>query len=436
MALLLRTLGVSALATVLPGRDGWYYWLGEDGHSLDRHLRGVRAMPQAEIDATVRELARRRAWLAERGIAYVVAVVPEKFTIYPEHLPAWVTASPAPTPLDRLRDALARDGSVNFVDLRPALRAAKANARVYYKTDSHWNYNGAVVGYDALMRAVQAALPAGALPAIVPAPRPAYVPGVDYFSGDLGQMLGLPGRVREDDVAPLGKVLADAANRCARRIDKGEFPGFEFFACDRPGLPRAVVLRDSMAIPLIPLLSENFSRVVYASTRKLDRALIEREKPDIVIEELVERSLHAPGALPMAHRTLRTVDGSSRVRATLLERTAATRRLAAHALAQLRLEAEFLDLARQRVAAPAQPRGRFHPVPAGMGERAADQRLLELVLETVADVALAAGQRLPELAVERMLPVEIARLARDRRRLAHLRRQVGHLDALARAPSR
>jgi hypothetical protein len=35
------------------------------------------------------------------------------------------------------------------------------------------------------------------------------------------------------------------------------------------------------------------------SARALDRDLIEREKPDIVIEELVERSLHAPGALPM-----------------------------------------------------------------------------------------------------------------------------------------
>jgi hypothetical protein len=69
--------------------------------------------------------------------------------------------------------------------------------------------------------------------------------------------------------------------------------------CDKPGLPKLVMLRDSMAIALIPLLSENFSRSVYASTRELDRALIEREKPDIVIEELVERSLHAPGAFPM-----------------------------------------------------------------------------------------------------------------------------------------
>jgi hypothetical protein len=297
---LLSVFGVSSLSTVMPGNDGWFYWLGEDGHSLDRHYRGTMPFAQSEVDNTVSEFVRRRDWLAASGIAYVVIAVPEKFTIYPEHLPAWIAKSPLPSPYDRVRAAVERDGRVTFVDLREPLLAAKARERVYFQTDSHWNYNGAAIAYVELMRAVQKALPPGKLPIIAPAPRPVYLPGIDFYSGDLVRMLGLPARVvREDDVAPLGKVLGDAANRCARRIDKDEYPGFEFFVCDRSGLPRAVVLRDSMAIPLIPLLSENFSRVVYASTRELDRALIEREKPDIVIEELVERSLHAPGALPM-----------------------------------------------------------------------------------------------------------------------------------------
>lgn len=295
---LLALFGVSSLANVLAAGNGWFYWLGEDGKSLARHYRGTLAFPQADIAGTVAELERRRAWLASLGIAYVVMVVPEKFTIYPEHLPAWIAKGAGPTPHDRLATALAAHPELAFVDLRGPLTAAKSRELVYYKTDSHWNYNGAVVGYEALMAAVRKALPDKAGP-VVPAPRPAFTPGKDYYRGDLINMLGRPPRVREDDVAPLGKVLADAAGRCARRTDKGEFPGFEFYMCDKPGLPRALVLRDSMAIPLIPILSENFSRAVYVSSRKLDRALVLREKPDIVIEELVERSMHAPGALPM-----------------------------------------------------------------------------------------------------------------------------------------
>ncbi len=295
---LLALFGVSSLANVLAAGNGWFYWLGEDGKSLARHYRETLPFPQAEIDGSVAEFVRRRDWLASHGIAYVVAIVPEKFTIYPEHLPAWMTKGPGPTPYDRLAQAMAKHPEVAFVDLRPALRAAKARELVYYKTDSHWNYNGAVVGYEALMAAVRQALP-GRIDVVAPAPRPPFTPGVDRYRGDLLHMLGRPPGVYEDDVAPLGKVLAAQATRCARRVDEGGQPDFEYYACTKPGLPRAVILRDSMAIPLIPLLSENFSRVVYVSTRQLDKALVEREKPDIVIEELVERSMHAPGALPM-----------------------------------------------------------------------------------------------------------------------------------------
>ena len=296
---LIEAFGVSALTTVMPGRGGWYYWLGEDGLALDRHYRGVVDFPDTYVDATVTELVRRHDWLAARGIAYVVAVVPEKFTIYPENMPAWVTQSERPSPYDRVAAAMRADNSVAFIDLRSALRVAKAHDRVYYKTDSHWNYNGARVGYDAIMREVLRALPPNRLPGIVPAQRPDYVPGVDYYSGDLSNMLGMPGRIREDDVAPLGKILGDTASRCARRVDAPSVPDIETYVCDRPGLPRAVVYRDSMAIPLIPMLAENFSRVIFVTGRALDPVLIEQEKPDIVIEEMVERALHGPGAMPM-----------------------------------------------------------------------------------------------------------------------------------------
>ena len=291
--------GASPVFNVMRGHDGWLYFLGEDGLSLDIAYRGVAQFPVGSLAATVTEFKRRHDWLAVRGIGYVVMVVPDKFTIYPEALPAWVQRSAAPSPFDIVAQSLAADGRVQFIDLRAPLLAAKARAQVYYKTDSHWNYNGALVAYAALVPQIAQALPKGTNFVAAPAFRPRFDLGQDFYSGDLAYMLGLPRFFREDDVAPLRKVLAEAPRRCAQRVDGDRVAGVEIYECAQGGLARAVVLRDSMAIPLIPLLSENFSRVVYVSDRKLDRALIERERPDIVIEELVERSLHAPGALPM-----------------------------------------------------------------------------------------------------------------------------------------
>ncbi len=290
---------VSPAANVLLGRDDWLYFLGEDGRSLDRHYRGMLPISDAEIAAVVTEFRRRQKFLAALGIAYVVTIVPEKYTIYPEHLPSWIVRTDRPTPLERLTTAISADGNVRFVDLRAPLLTAKLSRRVYYMTDSHWNMQGAAVAYRAIMQEIESVLPSGRLLMIASPALPPYIAGVDMYSGDLARFVGLPPRYREADLAPLSKVLANPSARCGKRIDAGTDEGFEIYACDRPSLPRAVMYRDSMAIPLIPLLSENFRRIVYVSARRLDPALILREKPDVVIEEMVERSLHAPAALPM-----------------------------------------------------------------------------------------------------------------------------------------
>jgi hypothetical protein len=295
--------GVSPVPKVLIGRDGWLFFLGEDGKSLDRDYRGVVPYPANEPMKVAAELKRRSDYLAARGIAYVVMIVPDKHTIYPEYLPSWVTRVAGETRLDRLYSALRAYPDVNVLDIRPALVAAKARERVYFKTDSHWNYLGATVGYQALIEAVKTLVPS--VPA-VPAELPPYVPGVDFYSGDLTRMLGLPESLQEDDIAPLSKVLGDKSRRCAKVTDTPfpvgtPMPAAEthVYLCDRPQLPVALVYRDSMADLFIPQLSENFRRAVYVADRRLDQKLVEREKPDVVIEQFTERSVHAPAALPM-----------------------------------------------------------------------------------------------------------------------------------------
>jgi alginate O-acetyltransferase complex protein AlgJ len=295
--------GVSPVPLAMIGRDGWLYFLGEDGKAVDRDYRGIVPYPPDQLAKSAAEIKRRHDFLAALGIPYVVMIVPDKATIYPEHLPRWVSRAAPQSRLDAFYAAMKAYPDVTVLDLRPALTAGKARERNYYKTDSHWNFLGATIGYEALAAVLKAKVPG--FPA-VPAMRPIFDPGIDVYSGDLANMIGLPRLFREDDLASLGRVLVDAPKRCAQPVAEPFPPGTPLpkteilvYACDRAGLPSAVVFRDSMTIPLVPLISENFRRVVYVSGRRLDRALVEREKPDVVIEVIVERGIDGPASAPM-----------------------------------------------------------------------------------------------------------------------------------------
>ncbi|MEO8738175.1 MAG: hypothetical protein ABI537_00575 [Casimicrobiaceae bacterium] len=290
--------GVSPVPKVLIGKEGWLYFLGEDAKAFDRWYRGSEAIDGAAIAALRSELLQRQAFLASRGIPLLVVVVPEKYSVYPEYLPDWAMPRAARTPLDRIVTALAADTQLHFVDLRAPLRAAKGSERLYYQTDSHWNYLGATVAYGAFMPEVAKLLPGLTIAAVT---RPPYAAGVDYYSGDLAQMLGLPRQFREDDIAPLGKILATPDSRCARLEPTASSAGVESYVYRCPNAPHytALIYRDSMGIPLLPMLAENFSRSTFVTSPQLDAELVDRLHPDLVIEELVERTLTGVAAYPM-----------------------------------------------------------------------------------------------------------------------------------------
>jgi hypothetical protein len=58
-----------------------------------------------------------------------------------------------------------------------------------------------------------------------------------------------------------------------------------------------VVFHDSFGEALIPFIAEGFQRTVFAPEDVLDCQLVEREKPDVVIHEMVERKLGLPAPL-------------------------------------------------------------------------------------------------------------------------------------------
>jgi hypothetical protein len=59
-------------------------------------------------------------------------------------------------------------------------------------------------------------------------------------------------------------------------------------------IPRAVVIHDSFGEALIPFLAEHFGRATFAWRDRFEPDLILREKPNVVIQILVERKLQYP----------------------------------------------------------------------------------------------------------------------------------------------
>lgn len=285
--LTLNALGDTGSPKVVRNRDGWLEYLA-DGN-LTSFLNQQR-FTMWELRAIGRELEARRAWLEKRGIRYIFVVAPDKSTIYPGDMPFFYHRMPGYSRQDQLIMYLQSHTHVQTIDLRPALKAAASKQPVYFKTDTHWNAVGAWVASNVISATLKQWFPQ------VPPPRSTTFRG-EAYSGGLSRMLGLQSWLRESspavDVAtspPLWQVTNNLP------ISKEHWPGatpqISVTEIKNAQLPSAVLLHDSfMSLDFQPFLPDNFRRCVEVWTYDFPAKIISEEKPDVVIQEVVERSL-------------------------------------------------------------------------------------------------------------------------------------------------
>ena len=287
--LLARSLAASPSPLVVMGRDGWLYYAGE--HIIEDY-RCLKPFTDAELRQWAEVLVRRQAWLERRGIRYLFFVAPNEHTIYPEYLPSYLTRVRETSRLDQLLAYLKAHTRLPIIDLRPALRAAKMKERIYQKTDTHWNERGAFAAYQEILKPIHEWLPT-----VQAKQRDRFENTVTRGpGGDLAEMIGMTEVYQEEvlDLKPLD----------ARRASFIDWPTERFTELHaRPRvvressipdstLPRLVVFHDSFGTALQPFLAEHFSRAVYVlSAMSFEDSIIDREKPDLIIQEITERYL-------------------------------------------------------------------------------------------------------------------------------------------------
>jgi hypothetical protein len=286
-------LGISSSPKVIIGRAGWLFY-NDVPVDCDR---AIRPLTPGQLAAWQHLLEARRDWLAERGIRFLFVIAPDKQTIYPEYLPRQLFSRHVEgIRQHQLMEHLRRHSDVPVVDLRGPLREAKERERVYHKTDSHWNDRGAFVASQNIIAALSPWFDG-----MQPSAHTAFQEETRTGFGDCAFLLNILDWRQEEELHLTPRVAP--RTRVTEPSTPGPLQPAEFRVVmeqDNLRLPQALVFRDSFGDALIPFLAEHFRRTVYIwqDYPTFDRELVEKEHPDVVLQEMVERKLAYPDLVP------------------------------------------------------------------------------------------------------------------------------------------
>lgn len=273
------------------GKDGWIFYTGE---MSIQDYQNTEPMRKKKLIFLQQELSLLSADLEKKGITLLVVIPPNKSTVYSRYMPEEIPVIGETPRLDQFIEFMNLYGGVSIVDLRQTLRSASLSQDVYFKTDTHWNDMGAYYGYVEIMHA---------LSSDYPVLKPRSLSDFEYKKAgdsirDIPLLMGLLDYKEtgwalipkfEVELKETSVVLPDGTRRIrtVTNIDKQ--------------LPELLVFGDSFYGRLAHFVEPHFSRVVTVPFTGAEGIWsldwIQRENPDIVIIEVVERYIDV--TLPM-----------------------------------------------------------------------------------------------------------------------------------------
>ncbi len=284
---------------LLIGRERWMFFTGEG--NLDNHL-GLEPFSAQELAQWKQYFERRHFLLQASGSRYLLVIAPDKEAIYPEMLPDAVRRSLGTSRLTQLLTYLQQTNSpLAVLPLHNALRAAKSQGLVYFPQDTHWNGRGLFLANQEIARYAQAHW----FPELqVPTLAPDYAIEEHAWEGGEWNMVGLPrenGKYRSEFLIPKRPPRAQArpGTLPANWPDIPQPWLRPLWYAQPQGSRRLLVLHDSFMRTGCPdrdrmPVAEVFAHSLFIGDQPdlvhLD-TLVNRERPDLVVQEIVERHL-------------------------------------------------------------------------------------------------------------------------------------------------
>jgi len=287
--------GSQASTKLLKGVDDWYF--NTDNRLLE-DFTGRNLLSESDLNRWILSYRNKKTWLADRGIRYLFIVPPNKQTIYGDFVGTPLTDHRGPSRFDQIKDALSASDRATLVDPAAALLQNPDSVPLFFKSDTHWTPHGAYLAYQVIAERIES-----------------LFPGIEFrddfrFTGPITRSCDSTRR----NCGDLTNMLLDFDSfeesfrdvkpfvKCARKAALDFLPHDatsankeRYFSTSCPSAQlKAVVFFDSFFVAIEPYFSENFKHAIYLLKEYDQRdveMLLETFKPDIVIEERVERHL-------------------------------------------------------------------------------------------------------------------------------------------------
>ena len=295
------------LSKGLIGQNEWIFLGNDYSHVIDKHWQENYPLDSYEFQSVINEINLLKNTAEASGGRFVLFLAPDKHNIYCEELPQWLgpTCQNSEIYTRKLINKIQEQLSVDIVYPVSELKSQASSRQLFYKSDTHWNSLGARIAFVSLLKDLER------LELIEPFHE---IPLMELSRiknnsiGDLGHILGLPADYKivedYDYVFPNPDQLVvkwqeknQKEEKKSFTVSSGSAPS-KFYARMKNEAAvyekKVLVLCDSFNHALSPFFNLYFSEVLYVSRRSPMEEKVEmirKFKPEIVINEVVERDL-------------------------------------------------------------------------------------------------------------------------------------------------
>ena len=266
---------------VVIGDDGWLF-LGEYFGDIIKESKGIKTLSEEERKVMLDNVVRSKKFLRDMGVDYFLAIAPNKHTVYSEYLPI---DKAGPTILETFTKDIGNQ--VNFVDLKKDYDMSGPDI-LFDKTNTHFNGIGAYEASNTLIKEMQKIYPD--IPSLSKEDysRAVFNPNTD----ELTRMLRIENKLEKITFMPSSGKRAKPAPKQLPVPDRFPMKNFYERRYVNEGKPyKVLVCGDSFMGQMVPFLKTQFGEITFIGENVLNTDQIMLDKPDIVVQEIVERGM-------------------------------------------------------------------------------------------------------------------------------------------------